>query len=51
MSAKRRLFEGILVLTALYEAETWNTSTTERRRLNIIGIKTGNLKAARISKG
>ncbi len=33
MSAKRRLYEGIVALTALYGAETWNTGATERRRL------------------
>ncbi len=34
MSAKGRLYEGIVVLTTLYGAETWNMGTSERRRLN-----------------
>ncbi len=36
MSAERMLHEGIVVLTALYRAETWNMGAAERRRLNIM---------------
>ncbi len=34
MSAKRRLYEGIVVVTALYGAETWNMGAPERRTLS-----------------
>ncbi len=29
MNAKRRLYEGVVVPTALYEAETWNMEAAE----------------------
>ncbi len=32
MSARRRLYEGRMVPTALYEAETWNMEVVERKR-------------------
>ena len=35
MYAKRRLYEGIVVPTALYEAETWNMGAAERKELNV----------------
>ncbi len=34
MRARRRLYEGIMVPTALYEAETWNMEVVERKRWN-----------------
>ena len=39
MSAKRRLYEGIVVLTALYGAETWNMGAAERRRWNVMEMR------------
>ncbi len=39
MRAKRRLYEGIVVLTALHVAETWNMAATERRRLNVVEFR------------
>ncbi len=39
MSAKRRLYKGIVVPTALYGAETWNMGAAERRRLNLIEMR------------
>ena len=38
MSAKRMLYEGIVVLTALYGAETWNMGAAERRRWNAVQV-------------
>ncbi len=31
MTAKRRLYEGVMVPTVLYGAETWNMGSAERR--------------------
>ena len=39
MSAKRMLYEGIVVPTALYGAETWNMGAAERRRLNVMEMR------------
>ncbi len=39
MSAKRRLYEGVVVPTALYGAETWNMGTVERKRLNVMEMR------------
>ena len=39
MDAKRRLYEGIAVPTALYGAETWNMSVKDRRRLNVVEMR------------
>ena len=39
MNAKRRLYEGIVVPTALYGAETWNMRAAERRRLNVMEMR------------
>ncbi len=39
MNAKRRLYEGVVVLTALYEAETWSMGAAERRRLNVMEMR------------
>ncbi len=35
MSAKTRLYEGIVVPTALYEPETGNIGVAERKSLNV----------------
>ena len=39
MDAKRRLYEGIAVPTALYGAETWNMGARDRRRLNVMEMR------------
>ena len=39
MDAKRRLYEGVVVPTALYGAETWNMSAVERKRLNVMEMR------------
>ncbi len=39
MSAKRRLYEGVVVPTALYGAETWNTKEADRRRLDVFEMR------------
>ncbi len=39
MSAKRRLYEGVVVPTVLYGAETWNMGAAERKRLNIMEMR------------
>ncbi len=39
MNAKKRLYEGIVVTTALYGAETWNIGAAERRRLNVMEMR------------
>ncbi len=36
MSAKRRLYEGVVAPTVLYGAETWNMGAAERKRLNVM---------------
>ena len=36
MNAKRMLYEGIVVPTALYGAETWGLREAERRKLNVL---------------
>ncbi len=38
VSARRRLYEGIVVPIALYGTETWNMGAAERRRLNVMEI-------------
>ncbi len=38
MNAKRRLYEGVVVLTELYGAETWNVGAAERR-LNVMEMR------------
>ncbi len=35
MNAKRRLYEGVVVPSALYGAETWNVREYERNKLDI----------------
>lgn len=39
MNAKKRLYEGVVVPTALYGAETWNMGVAERKRLNVVEMK------------
>ena len=39
MNVKRKLYEGIVVPTALYGAETWNVGTTEKKRLNVLEMR------------
>ena len=39
MSAKRRLYEGVIVPTVLYGAETWGLRVAEKRRLNVLEMK------------
>ncbi len=39
MTAKRRLYEGVVVPTVLYGAETWNMGAAERRRLNVMEMR------------
>ncbi len=39
MTAKRRLYEGIVVPMALYGAGTWNMGAVERKRLNVMEMR------------
>ena len=39
MSAKRRLYEGVVVPTALYGAEAWNMKEADRRRLDVFEMR------------
>ncbi len=39
MSAKRGLYEGIVVPMALYGDETWNMGAAERKRLNVMEMR------------
>ncbi len=39
MSAKKRLYEGVVVPTALYGAETWNMRAAESKRLNVMEMR------------
>ena len=39
MKVKRKLYEGIVVPTALYGAETWSMGTAEKRRLNVLEMR------------
>ncbi len=39
MNAKRRLYEGVIVPTALYGAETWNIKKDERNKLDVMEIR------------
>ncbi len=36
INAKRRLYEGVVVSSALYGDETWNMGAAERRGLNLM---------------
>ncbi len=37
MNAKKRLYEGVVVPTALYGAETWNMGAAERKKIECDG--------------
>ncbi len=39
MNAKRRLYEGVVVPTALYGAQTWNVRESERNRLDVFEMR------------
>ena len=39
MKAKRGLYEGVVVLTALYAAETWGMKTADKKCLDIVEIR------------
>ena len=39
MNAKRRLYEGVVVPTAMYGAETWNVREAERNRLDVFEMR------------
>ncbi len=39
LNARKRLYEEIVVLTAVSSAETWNIDTEERTRSNVLEIK------------
>ncbi len=39
MTAKRRLFEGVAVLTVLYGVQTWNMREADRRRLDVFEMR------------
>ena len=39
MAAKRRLYEGVVVPTAVYGAETWNMKEPDRKRLDVFEMR------------
>ena len=39
IKAKKCLYEGVIVPTALYGAESWGTRSAERRKVTVIEIK------------
>ena len=39
IKAKKRLYEGVIVPTALYEAEAWGMRSSERRKVNVLEMK------------
>ncbi len=39
MNAKRRLYEGVIVPTALYGAETWKVMEAERNGLDVFEMR------------
>ena len=39
INVKRRLYEGIVVPTALYVAETWSIAVAEKKRLNVMEMR------------
>ena len=39
IKAKKCLYEGVIVPTALYGAEAWGMRSTERRKVNVLEIK------------
>ena len=36
IKAKKCLYEGVIVTTALYGAETWGMRSAERRKVNVL---------------
>ena len=36
MNAKKSLYEGVIVLMALYGSETWSMRGAERRKVNVL---------------
>ena len=41
IKAKKCLYEGLIVKTALYGAETWGMRSAERRKVNVREMKFG----------
>ena len=39
IKAKKCLYEGVIVPTALYEAEAWGMKSAERRKENVLEMK------------
>ena len=39
IKAKKCLYEGVIVPTALYGAEAWDMRSAERRKVNVLEIK------------
>ena len=39
IKAKKCLYEGVIVPTALYGAEAWGMRSTERRKVNVLEMK------------
>ena len=39
MGVKRRLYEGVVVSTALYGAEAWSVKQEDRRRLDVMEMR------------
>ncbi len=39
MSAKRSLYDGIVVQTAVLGGETWNLRVAEMKRLNVLELR------------
>ena len=39
IKAKKCLYEGVIVPTALYEAEAWGMRSSERRKVNVLEMK------------
>ena len=39
IKAKKCLYEGVIVSTALYGAEAWGMRSAERRKVNVLEMK------------
>ena len=39
IKAKKSLYEGVIVPTALYGSEAWGVRSTERRKVNVLEMK------------
>ena len=39
INAKKCLYEGVIVPTALYGAEAWGMRSAERRKVNVLEMK------------